>query len=511
MRTGEARRWGMGGVSFTLWISFTPSFAQSPESLPPEPLREEWSRVRIKAPAQEIGPVMRDAEKSPPLGNAMKPKVDDAGAGDKAKGRRAPRLSGSAPAAKPTAEEPSSRAGVTYVAIDYSDLPGWAEDDHLAALKAFVVSCPPLIAASKAGNKAGAIPTPPDLLAVCAAALQLPAKLTRSESRAFFEQQFRPHRIVHAASQGLLTGYYEPLIEGSRQRQGKFQWPILRRPADLVNVVDESQRGAAGAQLTHARVDAGGKLVPYATRAEIDAGALDDKGLELFYLADPVDVFFLQIQGSGRIKLADGSVAQVNYDGKNGHPYTSIGRYLIDNSLMTAGQMSMGALGRWLKADRERGRRVMQQNASYVFFRELNGDTAGPLGVLGIPLTTGRSLAVDAGVHALGLPIFVNAPTLTHALKGQPFQRLLIAQDVGSAIKGAERGDIYFGSGDAAGRIAGITKHPGHLVVFRPRTSTDQGREIATGSTEAASTQTATTARGGDAASALKGARQAKP
>lgn len=447
----------------------------------------------------------RDVEQSPAKGSAKEPKVD-AKAGEESNKRRAARSPSSPPVA-----EGSSRTGVTYVAMDYSDLPGWAEDDHLAALKAFLVSCPPLIAAKKAGNKAGAVPTPPDLLGVCDAALQLPAKLTRHEARAFLEQQFRPHRVVHRAAHGLLTGYYEPLIEGSRQRQGQFQWPILRRPADLVNVVDESQRGAVGAQLTHARLDAGGKLVPYATRAEIDAGALDSKGLELFYLADPVDVFFLQIQGSGRIKLPDGSVARVNYDGKNGHPYTSIGRYLIDNALMTADQMSMGALGKWLKADRERGRRAMQQNASYVFFRELTGETAGPLGVLGIPLTTGRSLAVDAGVHALGSPIYVSAPTLTHALKGQPFQRLMVAQDVGSAIKGPERGDIYFGSGDAAGRIAGITKHPGHLFVLRPRTSADQVRDIATGSTKTAPAQPATTAQGTSSTHDLKGVKQAKP
>lgn len=377
----------------------------------------------------------------------------------------------------------ATAAAVAFSPVDFQDLPGWAIDDHLAALKTFLQSCPPLIAAQKAGNKAGRLATPPELIAVCDAAIKLPATMTRSGARAFFEQQFRPYRVVHAAAQGLLTGYYEPLLEGSRKREGRFQWPILRRPTDLVNVVEETQRGTVGTKLTHARMMPGGKLAPYATRAEIVAGALDGQNLELFYLADPVDVFFLQIQGSGRIKLPDGSIARVNYDGKNGHPYTSIGRYLIDNNLLSADKMSMGALGKWLRSDLARGQQVMQQNASYVFFRELTGESTGPLGVLEIPLTTGRSLAVDSSVHTLGAPIYVSAPTLTHALKGAPYQRLMVAQDVGSAIKGPERGDIYFGSGDAAGRIAGITKHPGHLFALKPRTASDQASAIATGST----------------------------
>ena len=321
------------------------------------------------------------------------------------------------------------------------------------------------------------LPTPPALLAACDAALKLPAKTTRAQARAFFEQHFTPERVVHAANQGLLTGYYEPLIEGSRKREGRFQTPILRRPADLVNLVDEANRGTVGRQLSHARKTAAG-LVAFATRAEIDAGVLQGQNLELLYLADPVDVFFLQIQGSGRVKLPDGSIVRVQYDGKNGHPYTSIGRYLIDKGLLAADKVSMSALGRWLRADAGRGQMVMHQNASYVFFREMPAGSEGPLGVLEIPLTPGRSLAVDTNVHTLGAPVYVSAPTLTHALKGRPYNRLMIAQDVGSAIRGPERGDIYFGSGEAAGRLAGITKHPGHLFVLRARLP---GDDIATG------------------------------
>ena len=357
------------------------------------------------------------------------------------------------------------KGDVSLTPVGFADLAGWADDDHLAAFKAFLNSCPRLTSAAKAGNKAGRLPIPPELVTACAAAQAL-AKPTRASARAFFETNFVPQRVVHAEAQGLLTGYYEPLIEGSRQRAGRFQVPILRRPPDLVNLVDETQRGATAKTLTHGRMTKAG-VVPYPTRAEIEGGALDGQGLELLWLPDAVDVFFLQIQGSGRIKLDDGSIVRVHYDGKNGHPYASIGRYLIDKGLLAADKMSMGALGRWLRADPARARLVMHQNASYVFFREMPADTVAPHGVLEIPLTAGRSLAVDSSVHPLGSPVWVSAPTLTHAVKGKPYQRLMVAQDVGSAIKGPERGDIYFGSGDAAAKIAGVTKHPGHLYLLK--------------------------------------------
>jgi len=240
-----------------------------------------------------------------------------------------------------------------------------------------------------------------------------------------------------------------------------------------VNVVAESERGAKGDGFTHLRKTAAG-AVPYATRAEIDKGALAGLNLELMYFRDAVDVFFMQIQGSARIKLPGGKTVRITYDGKNGHPYTSIGRYLIDKGHIDAGRMSLKALAKWLKADPARAEEVMWQNKSYVFFRELKGEEAeAAMGVLKIPLQTGRSLAVDTAFHAIGTPIYVAAPAITHAgsraATAPGFHRLMIAHDVGSAIKGPERGDIYFGSGDAAGRKAGITKHPGRFYVLLPR------------------------------------------
>lgn len=362
----------------------------------------------------------------------------------------------------------ASDGAISFKPVPFSELPGWEEDDHAAAFAAFLKSCSRVAVAAKSGNKAGKIAIAPELLAACAEAEKMPAGVSRKKAKSFFEAQFRPHAVVHKGAPGLLTGYFEPVLEGSRKPEGRFQTPIYKRPPDLVNLVEEAQRAVKGPVLTHGRRTPQG-IVPYATRAEIDAGALANKGLELLYLADAVDVFFMQVQGSGRVRLPDGSTTRVHYDGKNGHPYTSIGRYLIDKGLLAADKLSLAALQKWLRADPERAKTVMHQNASYVFFRELSGAEAeNVLGVLEIPLTPGRSLAVDASVHALGTPVYVTAPTLTHAVKGRPFQRLMIAQDVGSAIKGPERGDIYFGSGTAAGNLAGITKHPGRFFVLLP-------------------------------------------
>ena len=355
---------------------------------------------------------------------------------------------------------------ISFEPATFADLPGWDSDDHLAALKTFLMSCGKLMKSAKA--------TVPEsrraaLARVCreAAAIRSP---THKAARAFFEAQFVPHRVVHRTENGLLTGYYEPVLKGSRKPEGRFQTPVYRRPPDLVNVVAETQRASMANGFTHVRQTANG-VEPFPTRAEIEQGALKGKGLELVYLADPVDTFFMHIQGSGRIVLTDGTTVRLNYDGKNGHPYSSIGRYLIDQDLFPANRMSLQALRKWLRADRARGQKVMWHNASFIFFRELKGHEAeGPLGAMSVPLTAGRSLAVDTAFHTLGTPIYVSSPSLKHASpgKGDGFNRLMVAQDVGSAIKGPERGDIYFGTGDKAGRLAGVTKNKGTFFTLLP-------------------------------------------
>jgi membrane-bound lytic murein transglycosylase A len=363
-----------------------------------------------------------------------------------------------------------SKLSFAFEPVPHAALPGWEEDDHFEALRAFIRSSSRVLASALTSSTKTAGPSP-ELLAACRAAIALPAaSLARADAKAFFETRFTPHRVVHDSAEGLLTGYYEPLLEGSRTPGGPYDIPIYRRPPDLVNLVAESERGALAHALTHARKTAAG-VEPYTTRSEIETGALQGQGLELLWLKDPVDAFFMHIQGSGRIRFPDGEMIRITYDGKNGHPYTSIGRYLIDAGLLSADKMSLDALKVWLKADADRGRKVMWQNASFVFFREIEGsDADSPLGVLEIPLSTGRSLAVDTNFHTIGTPIYVSSPTLTHA-PGQPagLRRLMIAQDVGSAIRGPERGDVYFGSGDEAGNLAGITKHPGTFFALLPR------------------------------------------
>ena len=366
-----------------------------------------------------------------------------------------------------TAGEAKNAPAFQLVPSTFADIPGWRGDDHGRAFAAFSISCPAVIAAQTAvgaGRDAGDA----QLAAICRQAMARgQRRVGRSEARVFFERFFQPFRIVHEG-EGLLTGYYEPHIEGSRVATTRFRIPLYRRPPNLVNVVAETER-ARSVPLTHMRRTEQG-LVPYPTRTEIEAGALAGQGLELIWLADPVDAFFAQVQGSVRVRLTNGSVVGLTYDGKNGHPYSSVGRLLIDRGVIGAQEMSLDRLGAWLRADEARGREAMRHNASFAFFREVGAGAGGSaLGALGLPLAVGRSLAVDTSFHRLGLPVFVDAPDLRHWGRRAPFRRLMVAHDVGSAIRGPQRGDIYFGSGDKAGARAGITKHRGTFHVLMPR------------------------------------------
>jgi membrane-bound lytic murein transglycosylase A len=335
----------------------------------------------------------------------------------------------------------------------------------LAAYRTFVRSCGPVVAkAASHGEKAGIAP---GLVAVCAEVAESGgAVATRGAARAFFESRFTPHRVAHNGAPGLLTAYYEPILEGSRERGGAYTVPLYRRPPELVNLVEEAQRGAVGSAFTHARKTESG-TEPYFTREEIENGALEGRGLELLWLTDPVDTFTLHIQGSGLVRLPDGSMTRITYDGKNGYPYSSVGRYLIDSGEVAAGEMTLDVMKDWLRRNGTRGRAAMHHNKSFIFFRELDGPEAEcAMGVMSIPLTEGRSLALDTAYHDIGSPVWVSAPELTHATGPGGFHRLMIAQDVGSAIKGPERGDLYFGTGGEAGRMASITKHPGNFFVL---------------------------------------------
>jgi membrane-bound lytic murein transglycosylase A len=337
---------------------------------------------------------------------------------------------------------------VSFRPVTFAGLRGWSQDDHAAAFRTLLASC----------RKR------PKSNAACADALALGNGADRKAARAFFEAHFIPHAVVHGGRKGLVTGYYEPEVNGSRKRGGKYQVPVYARPDDLITLKPDTERARWNSEITGSIAGAP-KQRPYYTRAEIDAGALEGRGLELLWLDDPVELFFMQIQGSGRVRLTDGSMVRLGYAGKNGHSYTSIGKRLLKMGERGPDRLTMDGIKEWLRADPKRGRALMHENKSYVFFIAFDGD--GPVGAHGVVLTPGRSLAVDTAYHALGAPVYVTAPDLEP--DGVPFRRLMVAQDVGSAIRGPERGDIYFGSGDGAGAIAGRTKHAAKFYVLLPK------------------------------------------
>ncbi len=354
-------------------------------------------------------------------------------------------------------------------AVRYADVPGWGNDDHAAALAAFRAGCPAAISRKRAKT---AVPVDPAALRrACQVATSLPAGTDRATARRFFEAQFQPVRVT---ADGFVTGYFEPEVAGSLAPGGPYRVPLYRRPPDLVDV--KTGTGAL-AGFSHARRAPGGRLTPYDDRAAIEAGALAGRGLELVWLADPVDAFFVHVQGSARVRLPDGRVLRVGYDGKNGHPYTAIGRLLIERGEIAREDMTAERLAAWLKAHPDEAGPLMAANASFVFFRPLDRPAdEGPVGALGVPLVAGRSLAVDPAVQPYGVPIFV-AADLPIGPGGAlaPFRRLMAAHDTGSAIKGAGRGDIFVGAGDAAGAVAGRLRHPAEVFVLVPRGTGDGG------------------------------------
>lgn len=352
----------------------------------------------------------------------------------------------------------------------FDALPGWADDRQDQAVSAFLRSCTRIKAMGNGqglggGGVAG---TAGDWKPACNAAERLP-KGDVEAARRFFEAEFLPFRASNEGkAEGLFTGYYEYELRGSRRGNARFAYPLYRRPNDLVTVdlglFRESLRGQ-----TIAGKVAGGVLQPYENRERIEAGALKGKGLELVWVDDPVDAFFLQIQGSGRVTLEDGQIMRVGYAAQNGHGYIAIGRVLRDKGLLDPADISMQSIRTWLRANPGRAAEIMNENPSFVFFRELTGD--GPLGAQSVALTPGRSLAVDRSHHALGVPIWLAAtrPGLQTGEPDLPFRRLMIAQDTGGAIRGPVRGDVFWGHGREAEEIAGRMKHQGMFYILLPR------------------------------------------
>ncbi len=353
--------------------------------------------------------------------------------------------------------------------IGWESIDGWDKDDHAAAFATFLVSCRPIAAAvHPAGENR---PMYAALHAVCRRALRA-GMLGEAAARKFFEDNFRPVRIARLGENaGFLTGYYEPIVDGSRFPTREFHVPIYRRPPDLLPPAGTPAGAGFPNSGQSLRRDSGGKLVPYYDRGEIEDGALDGKHLEICWIRDPTEALFIQIQGSARIRLEDGLVVRINYDSHNGWPYTAIGRILIDRKLVPRDEMSMERIRQWIHDNPDGARELRRQNRAFVFFRVVGlGDEEGPLGAQGLPLTAGRSIAVDKALHVYGTPFFIEAGLPIDSPKAStPFRRLMIAQDTGSAIVGPARADLYWGAGKLAAQVAGRVRHPGRFTMLVPR------------------------------------------
>ncbi len=380
------------------------------------------------------------------------------------------------PAERPVAPPPEAAApapGVERLRLTagrLAELPGWADDAVAEALPALRRSCERLL------RLPAARPIGPGAIAGTAADWQAPCRdlaergeageAGETEARRFLEEWFAPFLIADGDDpDGLFTGYYEAELRGARSPDQRYHVPLYRRPPSLISV----DLGQFRSELAGRRIAgklAGRRLRPFDDRAGIDGGALAGRGLELLWVDDPVDAFFLHVQGSGRVLLEDGGVVRVGYDGTNDLPFVAIGRTLLQAGLIDPGQASMQGIRDWLKANPEHGREIMARNGRFVFFRELDGD--GPIGAEGVPLTPGRSLAVDPAFLPFGVPLWLDthwpgAPT-------RPLRRLVVAQDAGAAIKGPVRGDLFWGYGEAALHQAGRMKSTGRLHLLLPRT-----------------------------------------
>jgi peptidoglycan lytic transglycosylase A len=364
--------------------------------------------------------------------------------------------------------------------IEWNALNGWKADDHAAALATFLTSCRPLVrAAVREGDKR---PMYVALTQVCRQALAV-GRLTNDQARVFFEHNFRPLRITKLGdSAGLLTGYYEPIVEGSRFPTGIFKVPIYRRPPDLAPPRNSTGPGFPNKGQSLRRTP-GGALVPYYDRGQILDGALDGKHLEICWIKNQSDALEIQIEGSARIRLEDGAIIRINYDAHNGYPFVPVSRILIERNIIPRAEMSPQRIREWMRANPQSAEEVLRQNRSFVFFRIVGlSDDREPkdaqdaphdrqaVGAQGVPLTPGRSIAVDNALHVYGTPFFIQADLpITNEKHRINFSRLMIAQDTGSAIIGPARADIFWGAGDRAGRIANHVHHLGNFALLVPR------------------------------------------
>ncbi|MCB1468228.1 MAG: murein transglycosylase A [Rhizobiaceae bacterium] len=353
-----------------------------------------------------------------------------------------------------------------FQTVSFKDLPGWKEDRQADAFAAFQRSA---FRIHVKPYRSGSLGITSESLEPACAEARSAGQLSDSAAKSFFERHFLPALIVPENGGGLVTGFYEPEVDASPMQVGRFTVPLLSRPHDLVDIDETNRPKEMDSYLAFAR-DTSEGLVPYFDRAEIDQGALAGRGLEIAWLADPVDAFFIHVQGAARLRMTDGRLRRVTYAAKAGHRFTGIGKVLADIGEIPLAEVTMQSIRAWLKANPSRVDEILWQNRSYIFFREapVENPTLGPVAAAKVPLTPGRSIAVDRLLHTFGTPFYIDAPKLT-AFDGLPFRRLMIAQDTGSAITGAARGDLFAGSGDAAGEIAGVVRNEASFYVLLPR------------------------------------------
>jgi membrane-bound lytic murein transglycosylase A len=369
----------------------------------------------------------------------------------------------------PQLEWPLVVDGGQYIPLAWADIAGWAADDHVQAYQAFRVSC----------HSIAAQRSPPEDSRALGASLREPCRAARAlaitedaKARAFFEKNFLPLQISRLGEDaGFVTGYYEPIVDGSRTQTDVYNVPIYRRPSNLFvrgfrqDSPSLPNKGQVFRKLGRR------KLVPYYDRGEIEDGAIAGRGLEICWLKNQTDLLFAQIQGSARIRLEDGSTIRINYDAHNGYPYTAVGRVLIDRGIIPKEQMSMQKIREWMEQNPDGAKELRRQNRAYVFFREVPlSDKDEAVGAQGVPLTPGRSIAVDNSLHVYGTLFFIEGELpIESAQSKTPFRRLMVAQDTGSAITGPARADIYYGAGPDAGRISGRFRHNMRFVMLVPK------------------------------------------
>jgi membrane-bound lytic murein transglycosylase A len=356
------------------------------------------------------------------------------------------------------ASAPSRIPGVGQP-VSWTELPGWREDRLAQAWPALQNSCQKMPARDARWSK------------LCADAAMLPDS-DDDTARAFFETRFVAHEVygINGAADGLITGYYEPLLQGSLVRNDRFRYPLNRRPDDLV-ILD---LGGLYPELQGKRYRGrlnGNRVVPYYSRAEISAGKHPPDEAVIAWVDDPVALFFLEIQGSGRVRLPDGQMLYVGYADQNGHPYVPIGRTLVESGALTLEEATMPSIRAWLSANPDKAREVLNSNPSYVFFMQRESAGTGPVGALNVPLLPERSIAVDPHFIPLGSPVWFDT-TLPGDSEARPYRRLVFAQDTGGAIRGAIRADLFLGFGEKAERVAGTMRQRGKLYVLLPRERT---------------------------------------